>query len=68
MVEILHRAEVQYQVDDRRRSLALVDLTFQGELHPFQFEAVDAMAARDFSTLTAPTGSGKTVVALGLAQ
>lgn len=66
LIGALHRAGVHYQVDDRRRTLALVDFTFQGQLHDFQVEAVEAMAARDFGTLAAPTGSGKTVMALAL--
>ncbi len=66
VVEILKRAGVQYRIDDRRRTLPTVDFTFLGELHDFQVEAVSAMAARDFGTLAAPTGSGKTVMALAL--
>jgi superfamily II DNA or RNA helicase len=57
---------VAYQLQDRRRTLPEVEFTFTGVLRPFQKEAVDVMAARDFGTLSAPTGSGKTVVALAL--
>ena len=39
-----------------------------GDLYDFQKEAVEAMASHDFGTLAAPPGSGKTVMALGLAQ
>jgi superfamily II DNA or RNA helicase len=67
LVGILHRAGVDYQIQDRRRTLPSVDLQFQGELRDFQAEAVQAMMARDFGTLAAPTGSGKTVIALALA-
>jgi superfamily II DNA or RNA helicase len=66
MLEILHRAGVKYEIDDRRRTLPEVDFTFKGELRDFQVEAVEAMATRDFGTLAAPTGSGKTVMALAL--
>ena len=66
LVEVLRGAGVQYCLDDRRRTLTPVDFTFRGELHYFQQEAVNAMGARDFGTLAAPTGSGKTVMALGL--
>ncbi len=66
LVVILHRAGVKYVIEDRRRVLPEVDFSFHGALHDFQQEAVNAMAARDFGTLAAPTGSGKTVMALGL--
>jgi superfamily II DNA or RNA helicase len=66
LVGILRGAAVQYHIEDRRRTLAPVDFIFQGELLDFQEVAVSAMAGRDFGTLAAPTGAGKTVVALGL--
>lgn len=51
-------------VEDRRRTLPPVELAFQGALKPFQTEAVRRMLARDFGTLSAPTGCGKTVMGL----
>jgi superfamily II DNA or RNA helicase len=66
LMGILRAAAVQYRIEDRRRTLALVDFTFLGELLDFQEVAVSAMAARDFGTLAAPTGSGKTVMAMEL--
>jgi superfamily II DNA or RNA helicase len=66
LVGILLGAGVQYRIEDRRRTLPPVDFTFLGELYDLQVDAVDAMAARDFGTLAAPTGSGKTVMALAL--
>ena len=55
-----------YDLVDRRRALAPVDFTFTGKLRDFQDEAVKNIAASDFGTLAAPTGSGKTVIALAL--
>ena len=55
-----------FQIEDRRRVLSEVDFQFHGELRPFQKEAVQAMITRDMGTLSAPTGSGKTVMALYL--
>jgi len=66
IVGILHRAEMQFRVEDRRRVLSEVDFTFLGTLKDFQQAAVDAMTARDFGTLAAPAGNGKTVVALAM--
>jgi len=66
LVAILRGAGVQYRVEDHRRTLPEVDLTFKGELRDFQVEAVNAMASRDFGIMSSATGSGKTVMALYL--
>lgn len=66
LVGILRGAGVQYRLEDHRRTLAPVDFTFKGTLRDFQVEAVEDMAVRDFGTLSAATGSGKTVMALAL--
>lgn len=66
LVGIIKGAGLAYRIEDHRRTLAPVDFSFRGELRDFQTEAVEAMAARDFGTLAAPTGSGKTVMALAL--
>lgn len=51
-------------IDDRRRMEEEVDYKFEGRLKPFQQTAVEAMLAKEFGTLSAATGSGKTVMAL----
>jgi superfamily II DNA or RNA helicase len=66
LILLCRQLGVDHRIEDRRRSLPPVDFTFRGELRPFQVEAVEQMAGRDFGTLTSPTGSGKTVMALGL--
>ena len=58
------RHEVAVQLDDRRRTLAEIDLQFKGKLKNFQQHAANIMLAKDFGTLSAPTGSGKTIIAL----
>jgi superfamily II DNA or RNA helicase len=55
---------IQYHLEDRRRTLPEVDFTFKGKLRPFQEIAVKDILAHDFGTLSAPTGSGKTCMAL----
>ena len=66
VLHILKQHNVPYQLDDLRRTLPPVDFSFQGELREYQVEAVEAMVFRDFGTLSAPTGSGKTAIAAGL--
>jgi len=61
---LCRRQGVTYELDDHRRSFTPVDFQFDGKLKPFQQKAVNAMMSRDFGTLSAPTGSGKTVMAL----
>lgn len=58
------RQDVMYEIDDQRRTQAPVNFKFSGQLKPFQQKAVRTMMLRDFGTLSAPTGSGKTVMAL----
>ncbi|RZB31836.1 MAG: hypothetical protein SRB1_01455 [Desulfobacteraceae bacterium Eth-SRB1] len=57
---------IKHQLDDQRRALEIVDFNFAGRLKQFQKEAVNVMLAKDFGTLCAPTGSGKTVMALNM--
>jgi superfamily II DNA or RNA helicase len=61
---LCRRKEVKYDIDDRRRTFKPINFQFEGQLKPFQKKAVNAMVSRDFGTLSAPTGSGKTVMAL----
>ena len=63
---LCRRQGIAYEVDDRRRTLDPVDFRLGGRLKPFQQTAIDAMKSKDFGTLSAPTGSGKTVMALYL--
>ena len=55
---------IRYQLDDRRRVLREIEFSFSGELKPFQEIAVNTMLSKDFGTLSAPTGSGKTVMGM----
>ena len=52
------------EIEDLRRKTNEVKFFFDGELRPFQSTAVNVMLTKDFGTLSAPTGSGKTVMAL----
>lgn len=61
---LCRRKGIKYRIDDQRRTLKPMDFHFDGRLKPFQQKAVDIMLSKDFGTLSAPTGSGKTVMAL----
>jgi len=54
------------EIIDCRRTLPNAFFHFAGQLKPFQDEAVAAMMEADEGTLQAPTGSGKTVIAIRL--
>lgn len=64
LINLYRQNNVRYQLDDQRRTLPGVDFLFNGQLRPFQEEAVNLMILKDFGTLSAPTGSGKTIMAL----
>ncbi len=64
LIGLCQHYDVQFKIEDNRRFLSEVDLIFTGQLKPFQDQAVQVMFQKDFGTLSAPTGSGKTVVAL----
>ncbi len=56
----------QVVVDDCRRSFLPVNVSFNGTLKPFQQTAVDAILKKDFGTLEAATGAGKTIMAIAV--
>ncbi len=64
LILLCRECQEEFEVDDRRRKLPGLDFDFRGRLKPFQQSAVDAMIGKDFGTLSAPTGGGKTVMAL----
>lgn len=55
---------IGYELEDQRRELPPVEIPFIGTLKPFQSTAAGDMLRKEFGTLCAPTGSGKTVIAL----
>jgi superfamily II DNA or RNA helicase len=57
---------IKYELEDHRRALPEVDFTFNGVLKGYQRQAVADVLSRDFDVLQAPTGSGKTVMALAI--
>lgn len=67
LLSLCKRLDVKYELVDKRRILPEVGGgAFQGRLRPFQIQACEAIAKRDFGTLSAPTGAGKTVCGLWL--
>ena len=64
LIGLAHQHNVTHQVEDQRRILPEVKFKFKGKLRPFQKEAAVNILKRDFGTLSAATGSGKTVMAL----
>ncbi len=66
LVRACRRHDIPYAIEDRRRMPPQVDFTFSGDLKPFQEAAVTAFREKHFGTLAAPTGSGKTVMAIAM--
>ena len=66
LIQLLNREHLACTIDDQRRQLPEVPFDFIGSLKSFQTTAVNAMLKREFGTLSAPTGSGKTIMGLYL--
>lgn len=64
LIGMARKYDVPYQIEDNRRILPETTFSFHGKLKPFQEKAVNDVLKRDFGTLSAATGSGKTVMAL----
>ena len=68
--ELSHMAQnhsATFEWDDLTRELKPVEFNFKGQLRSYQKEAVRAtVTKRRFTVLQAPTGSGKTVMALAI--
>lgn len=54
------------EIVDDRLSLAEQPFVLQGDLRPYQIQAVDDLCRHEFGVLEAGTGSGKTVIALAV--
>ena len=67
--QVIHLCRSRHQpfeLIDERRKRQPAGFVFEGRLRPYQETAVQVMLKKDFGTLCAPTGSGKTVMALSL--
>ncbi len=64
LISMSRKWGITYRINDHRRTLPEVGFSFHGKLKPFQERAVKDILFHDFGTLSAPTGSGKTVMAL----
>lgn len=66
LIRSCRQYDIAYVIEDRRRALPPVNFTFSGALKPFQDAAVNALREKHFGTLAAPTGSGKTIMAIAM--
>lgn len=66
LIHFCKELNIRYDLDDRRRILPEVSFSFAGTLKPYQQNAVKDILSRDFGVLQAPTGSGKTIMALSI--
>ena len=66
LLRLCRKMGIQYEVDDHRRVLPEVNFAFTGKLRSYQRQAVKDIGKRRFKVLQAPTGSGKTVMALSI--
>jgi superfamily II DNA or RNA helicase len=64
LIALCKQSHEPFEIEDRRRSLSQCHFDFHGNLKPFQEKACRIMLQKDFGTLSAATGAGKTVMAL----
>lgn len=67
LIEICRRHSIAFSLNDQRRSLDPIDIPFTGKLREFQEFACSEVMKKDFGTLNAPTGAGKTVMGIFIA-
>ena len=66
LITTLKRFGHEFELLDQRRLLPEVDFHFSGTLKPYQEKACTDILKKHFAVLTAPTGSGKTVMMLNI--
>ena len=64
LADMARRHDVPFEWVDGTREMPKVDFKFNGQLRPYQQTAVRKICGRRFDTLEAPTGSGKTIIAM----
>ncbi len=66
LINLCRKENIPFDIKDERRICQETPYTFLGTLKPFQETAANTMSTKDFGILCAPTGAGKTVIALYL--
>lgn len=70
LIKQLERLGVKHslkiEIDDKRRTLPEVPYSFRGTLRDYQHAAVHGVLSQESGILNAPTGSGKTTMALAI--
>ena len=64
LLNLLGDMGIRPEIKDLRQSLPPLGLRFRGDLRGYQEPSVDSLLQYDSAVLSAPTGSGKTVIAL----
>lgn len=64
LIKYCEANDVEYKINDQTYIYDSIDFKFSGKLKPFQKPVTKIMLSEDIGTLCAPTGSGKTVIAL----
>ena len=63
-LKLLQDKGIEPEIVDNRRALEPIEFKFRGMLRDYQQKAVQDVIKRGFGVLGAPTGSGKTIMAL----
>ena len=64
LIRFCRNQKIDFRFDDQREKLDSIDFTFNLKLRKHQEIAIEAAIRKDFGIITAPPGSGKTVIGL----
>jgi superfamily II DNA or RNA helicase len=64
LIRYCQNQKIDFTFDDQREKLDSIDFNFNLELRKHQGIAIEAAKRKDFGIITAPPGSGKTVIGL----
>jgi len=64
LIEYCNDNQIEFEIDNQTHIFEPIDFKFNGDLRPFQEVATKIMLSENEGTAWAPTGSGKTIMAL----
>lgn len=66
LIRFCKEQKITYQLVDERKKLTEVNFSFKASLYEYQQAAVDITDKKEMGVIVAPSGSGKTIMGLGI--
>ncbi len=64
LLRFCNKHKIEYDFQDKRKKTEIIHFTFEAELLEHQQTAMSTISKKDFGVITAPPGSGKTIIGL----